>query len=609
MTAEGVVSGFTEASLPENPEAFSPRTEKIAQALELATKAHAGQTRAAGEPYVTHSIAVAQILEGWGIIDEDFISASLLHDVVEDTSVTLDEIRAMFGADVAELVDGVSKFRSASGKTDDRETLKKVLVKSYIDPCVAVLKLADRLHNMRTLKDMPEKKTVAKSRETLDVYTRLAESLGIWEVKVELEDLAFRYTHPETYEEIAHAVESDPRLKPLFLEHWKSNLERIMVGEGFEGRVVTRKNGNFSLTEKSKKAAKQGKSLPGSFSQINDLVSFRVIVPTVDDCYRFLGAVHDDCGNLVDYSRFDEFIGANKRPNGYSALQTTLNVPQGATEIAIMTEEMEEFNHWGVVSLMRRGQNDLSQYNLKLIFTPTDEVRFLPKQATGVDFAYALSERLGAAAASLLVDGEPKELSTVVANASTVEVIVSDDARIAPHPEVLNYCLPETRQKIERQLIQAEGSKYIWKGKVTLEAVLETRGLLDLTDLGRPLTKLVYWYGCQNVEELYAKVGGGFLLPSEISSWLDKEGVTKESLGRTTVRVTGVDKPGILVDLSTWIHAEGGNIVKINHVVDETEKGDRYVLRLVLTDIQEQGETSLKAKLVHDDRFETWKVV
>jgi len=271
MTAEGVVSGFTEASLPENPEAFSPRTEKIAQALELATKAHAGQTRAAGEPYVTHSIAVAQILEGWGIIDEDFISASLLHDVVEDASVTLDEIMAVFGADVAELVDGVSKFRSASGKTDDRETLKKFFTKTYIDPRVAVLKLADRLHNMRTLAPMPEHKRIAKSRETLDVYTGLAESLGMWEVKIELEDLAFQYVNPHEYQEVKDEVESDTRLNPAFLGYWTSNLERVLVEEGFIGRVVVRKNGLFSLSEKRRRAALQGKSLPGSFSEITTL--------------------------------------------------------------------------------------------------------------------------------------------------------------------------------------------------------------------------------------------------------------------------------------------------------------------------------------------------
>lgn len=605
MPAELISPGAIEPSSINGTEAFSPRTEKIAQALELATQAHDGQVRAEGLPYVTHCIAVARILECWGIEDENFISAALLHDSVEDGNVSLSDIEESFGKDVAELVDGVSKFRSETGETDDRETLKKVLIKSYIDPRVAVLKLADRLHNMRTLEPMPEQSRIAKSRETLDVYTGLAESLGMWAVKIELEDLAFRYSQPETHQKIEFQIESDPRLKPLFVEHWKSYLERIMTDEEFVGRVEVRRNGKFNLVEKRRKAALQGKSLPGSFSQINDLVSFRVILPTSGDCYRFVGALHSEIGEHVDYDRYDEFIGPNKRTNGYSALQTTLNLPQGATEIAIMTEEMEEFNHWGVVSLMRRGERDLSDYVLKLIFTPKHEVRFLPKAATGIDFAYSLSESLGAQSVSLLVDGDPMELSTVIANATTVEVIRADEVRSAPDPEVLNYCLPGTKQIIEQQLLRAEGDRLAKIGKAMLEHALVDRGLLDLGDLGERGLKIAYRFGSQTLQELYVKVGGGFLSVPDVSKRLDDEGITKEELGWTTIQVSGTDERGILKDLTLWVWKKGGNI--INTVIPK--RGKMYELRLVVEGMESEGDDWLRSQLTSDGRFKEWKVV
>src|SRR3989344_4546017 len=605
MTAEANISEIVDSSLTKNPEEFIPRTEKVARAWELATSAHEGQIRAEGKPYVTHCIAVAQILEGWGIQEENMITAALLHDVVEDSPTTLEAIEASFGVDVAELVDGVSKFRSASGKTDDRETLKKFFTKTYIDPRMAVLKLADRLHNMRTLAPMPEHKRIAKSRETLDVYTGLAESLGMWEVKIELEDLAFQYVKPHEYQEVIDEVESDTRLNPAFLGYWTSNLERVLVEEGFIGRVVVRKNGLFSLSEKRRRAALQGKSLPGSFSEINDLVSFRVILPEIGDCYRCVGALHHNFGERVDFKRFDEFFGANRRTNGYQALQTTLDLPQGATEIAVVTEELEEFNHWGVVNLMRSGGQELSEYVLKLIFTPKGEARFLPRGATGVDFAYSLSERLGAQAESLLVDGKQMALTTVIPNASTVEVLFAEETRSAPDPELLEYCLPATGQKIEDQLIIAERDRFVKEGKESMEPDIETRGLLDLGDLGERVTELVYWFGCQRLDDLYFKVGGGYLPVSDIANWLDKEGITKNELGWTTIQVSGEDDKGILKDLTAWIFEQGGNIIN----VAIPKRGDRYVLRLVLEDMGGKGDEALRRHLAADARFETWKVV
>lgn len=571
----------------------------------MAIKAHEGQTRAGGEPYVSHVIAVSQILEGWGMEDEELIVAALLHDTVEDDLVALSEIEGLFGKRVAQLVDAVSKFRSDTGVPDDRETLKKVLVQSYLEPRVAVLKLADRLHNMRTMYPMPEKKRIAKSRETLDVYTRLAESLGMWEVKIELEDVAFQYVGPQNYQDIAAEVDGDSRLTLSFLRHWESNLTRLITEQGSHGSVDIRKNGYYSLYDKRRRLALEGKSSPTNFAQINDVVSFRVLLPELGDCYRFIGTIHQEFGEHVDFDRYDEFVGVNRRTNGYSALQTTLDLPQGAIEIAVATEEMEEFNRWGVVSLLRKGERALSDYLLKLVFTPTGEVRFLPRSATGVDFAYSISERLGAQAESLLVDGQSQPLTYVVPNASTVEVILADEPQRAPDAELRFYCLPATRNTVERQLIIKERDQYAKQGKEILEGVIETRGLLDLVDLGKPLTKLIYGFGCQSLEDLYFKVGGGYVVPSDVARWLDREGMTKEGLGWTTIRVSGVDQPGILDDVATWIHNLGGNIINIGLTMDE----GRYQLRLVIDGLNDRGEDSIREILTTDRRFEQWKLV
>ncbi|MDD4938313.1 MAG: HD domain-containing protein, partial [Candidatus Shapirobacteria bacterium] len=186
-------------------------SERVVSAYNFAQKSHEGQFRKSGEPYFTHCVEVCNILKNeWGITDENYLVAALLHDTVEDCGLTIEQLKLQFGIEVAELVSGVTKLKSST----DRETLKKVLDKSYINPGVAVIKLADRLHNMRTLQFMKPEKQIEKSQETLDIYTRLAESLGLWNAKTELEDLCFKYLDPEKYQKTLTDLESDPRLSP-----------------------------------------------------------------------------------------------------------------------------------------------------------------------------------------------------------------------------------------------------------------------------------------------------------------------------------------------------------------------------------------------------------
>ena len=317
--------------LPDDADVCFGGNEKIKRAYEVAKDCHDEQFRKSGEPYISHCVEVLRILRNeWGIEDEDCMIACLLHDVVEDCEIGIDQINIEFGGGVAELVDGVTKLDAGN----NMDTLKKVIKGSYLNPKVAVVKLADRLHNMRTLVFMPEDKQVKKASETLSVYARLAESLGMWVVKNELEDLCFKYVDRDEYLRVEAIIEEDPRLISFFSSNVSSGLEQLMTEHGYEGSVEMRRNGLYSLREKQKRQSLAGRCGDG-FGEINDVVSARIRLSCVEDCYRLIGVIHRNYGEMVDYDRFDEFVGVNKRTNGYEAIQTTINFEQGPVEIAL----------------------------------------------------------------------------------------------------------------------------------------------------------------------------------------------------------------------------------------------------------------------------------
>jgi (p)ppGpp synthase/HD superfamily hydrolase len=596
-----------EQAVSATPETFIPSTPKIAAALELAKQAHEGQLRKTGEPFYYHPIAVAQIIESWGLGgDEDLIVAALLHDVPEDNeNIGLDAVSEAFGPSVARLVDGVTKVDSQTSQDVDRDTLKKVSARSYLEPKVALVKIADRLHNMRTLSGMSSKKQTEKSTETLEIYAKLAQSLGLWSVKKELEDLSFMYLDSERFEQTKLEVDNDPRLDPNFLAHTTSSLENMLAEKDIRGRVAIRVNGYWGLYQKRELARMNGKtSASRGFSDINDLVSFRIVTEDLDSCYRALGLVHKQFGEYVDFGRYDEFIGVNRRINGYSAFQTTLNLPQGATEIAIATEEMERFNRKGVVSLLENGEINLEEYVLKSVFSDEGKIVFLPKNATGVDYAYSISPRLGANARAIMVDGEEKSLTTVVPNAATVDVVIGDPRR-APDPDYLNYCLPTTRAVITEQLNLAGTDELVYQGRQMAEDILASRGLLRFEDLGVYANELVFDYAKEDIRDIYLMLGSGAIAKEQVDKWLDGHSLTKEKLGITSIKLNGSDRSGILSDVTKWISDNGGNI---NGIDVKTENGKFSVL-VVVDSLSQEGEQSIRDEVAEDERFENWKVV
>jgi GTP pyrophosphokinase len=600
---------FPESARMANIESIEYQNLEI-RARDFAKKCHEGQFRKSGEPYFIHCEAVAKIIKDeWKIDNPIYIAAAYLHDTIEDANVTAEELEEKFGHEVTELVVGVTKLKSSENKNTDRETVKKVLDKSYMNPGVAVEKLADRLHNMRTLEYMPENKQISKSRETLEAYTRLAESLGMWIVKQELEDIAFHYIDRCKYQKTKEIINNDPRWDENFLSFVESDLNQTMDEFGFGNADISiKKNNYYNLVEKSQKMSIMGECLPNDFKQVNDLVSFRICLNNVRDCYTTVNLIHEKYGNMVDFDRFDEFMGANKRLNGYSAIQTTINFPQGPAEIAITTKELEEFNDWGVVSLIRKGDTNLKDYVLKLVFTPFGTVRFLPKAATGIDFAYAVNPRLGTDIEAIKVDGVCMAPTTVIPNSSSVEVIAGNSRR-APKSEFLNYCLPSTRKIMTEQIKQADRNKLSDRGTEIMEKVLSQRGLLTISDLDDSnegkINQILFYFGCQQVSDLYFKLGGGYITEERLASELDSLGITKEGLGLSTIRATGLDKPGILNDLSREISLLGRNIIN----TEMKKNKDKFNIRLVVKGMTSEEEKILREFIENDYRFDTCTVV
>ncbi len=569
-------------------------TRRVYDAYTLAKESHKDQKRLSGEPYFSHCHEVYKIIKDeWGINNENFHIAALLHDVVEDTKITLEIIRENFGNEVSELVFGVTKLEEST----DKQTQEKVLDKTYINPSVGVIKLADRLHNMRTLEFMKRSSQVKKSTETLEMYTKLAESLGMWNVKTELEDLCFRFLYPDEYSKTVNKIDNDRRLGLDFICNVQTSIEQLLNDNNISGRVKFNRSGYWFLKQKIEKQALKGVSRYGSYEDINDLVNFKVELNSLNDCYQMVKEIHEEFGNAVDYDRYDEFNFSNKRINGYQAIQTTINFNKGPVEIVLSTKEMADFNSWGIVSLIR-ADKDIKDYVLKLVFTPTDSIRFLPKDATVVDFAAAISPRLLAEANSATIDGVEKPLSAVILNASTVRLNLGGPRR-APLEGIEDYALPETRKLISELRILDERDKFIKDGQQVLEEVLIPRGLLVLSDIGDSINSILYKLGCQGIDDLYFMLGSKFLNVESLSKEFDIAEITKEKLGISTIRIKGPDKPRILIDVIHKISGMNKNILHIEQKNTDTD----FNVRILVKDMTLEEENIMKEFLLSDSRF------
>jgi GTP pyrophosphokinase len=544
--AEAIASSL--AGLPARlresvkPNAARLDVDLIARAYRFSERAHAGQRRASGEEYIVHCVEVAKILADLHL-DTASIAAGLIHDVVEDTGTPLETLREEFGDEIAHIVDGVTKIGKVqfSSTTEQQvENYRKLLLSMAQDARVILIKLADRLHNMRTLDALRPDKRRRIALETREIYAPLAHRLGMAQIKWELEDLAFKHLEPEAYRELAAKVAERRKEREEQIEALRKPLEEELKRAGIPCEVYGRPKHLWSIHRKMQKRGKQ-------YEEIYDLMAVRVITDTVANCYHALGIIHNKWTPLQE--RFHDYI-ATPKSNMYRSLHTTIFGPGGRLyEIQIRTHEMHRTAEYGIAAHWRykEGQRadtddvdetltwfrqvlewqqetaepeefmeflriDLFQDEI-FVFTPKGDVKQLPKGATPIDFAFAVHTEVGLHCAGARINGRIAPLSKELRNGDTVEVIT--DPRQRPSRDWLAFVkTARARQKIRHWIRQEEFESSVALGRDLLDRELrkarkERPGPEQLEDAARSLNLM-------SVDHLYAALGRGDLGPSAI---------------------------------------------------------------------------------------------
>ena len=530
----------------------------IEKGYEVARKAHEGQKRKSGEPYIIHPLYVALILADLEL-DKETITAGLLHDVVEDTIMTKEQIEEEFGSDVALLVDGVTKLEKLklSGDYHDKtqvqqenqaRNLRKMFLAMAKDIRVILIKLADRLHNMRTLSHMPPQKQIRIAQETLDIYSPIASRLGISKIKVELDDLSLKYLRPDVYYDLVEKVAQRKSEREKYVREIAVDVKKHIENAGIEGKVDGRVKHFFSIY---KKMVNQGKSL----DQIYDLFAVRIIVNSVKDCYAALGVIHEMYKPIP--GRFKDYI-AMPKPNKYQSLHTTLIGPTGQPfEIQIRTFEMHRAAEYGIAAHWKYKEQsdgkkpeekeeekllwlrqilewqrdmsdnrefmDLLKSDLDLFsdsvycFTPRGEVKNLPTGSTPIDFAYSIHSAVGNRMIGARVNGRIVNIDYKIKNGDRIEIITSQNSK-GPSPDWLGIVRSaSTRNKINQWFRKEMKEENINSGKELMAAYCKTKGYV-LSDLLKPEYKeyIRKEYGFREWDAVLAAIGHGGVKEGQI---------------------------------------------------------------------------------------------
>ena len=493
--------------------------EKIAlveDAYNFAMKAHQGQVRKSGEPYVEHPLQTALLLAGLQL-DASSLAAALLHDVPEQCGIPVSEIEAKFGSEVSKLVDGTTRLgklswrrEGAAARESQAENLRKMLVAMAEDLRVVFIKLADRLHNMRTLDALSAEKRRSVAQETLEIYTPLAHRLGIWELKWQLEDLSFRYLEPRRYRQIANLVAARRAQREAFIAQVIQILTKEFDKVGLRAEMSGRPKHIYSIYQKMEKYSALGKH----FDDIHDLLALRVLVSTVPDCYSAIGVIHGLWRPLPE--GFDDFI-ANPKSNGYQSLHTAV-MCLGATplEIQIRTHDMHHIAEYGVAAHWRYKEGEKKDIHFEqriawlrqliewhrefsgaeeflesvktdifidqvFVYTPQGEIKDLPKGSTPLDFAYRVHTELGHRCVGAKVNGRLVTLNYQLRNGDVVEIMSAKGAKgpsrdwLSPH---LGYVkTSHAREKIRQWFKKQERAENIERGRELLEKEIRRLGI------------------------------------------------------------------------------------------------------------------------------------
>ncbi len=531
----------------------------IGKAYEIAKKAHGDQCRKSGEPYIVHPLWVATILAGLEM-DKETITAGMLHDVVEDTEISDEEIKKEFGAEVSLLVDGVTKLGQLSYSSDklevQAENLRKMFLAMAKDIRVIIIKLADRLHNMRTLQFMTPAKQKEKARETMDIYAPIAQRLGISKIKTELDDLSLKYSQPEVFFDLVNQINARKTEREEFVDQIVEEISRHMENAGIKCEISGRVKHFFSIY---KKMVNQDKTV----DQIYDLFAVRIIVDSVKDCYAALGVIHELYTPIP--GRFKDYI-AMPKPNMYQSLHTTLMSSVGQPfEIQIRTEEMHKTAEYGIaahwkykesndgkksveaqeeekLSWLRQileWQRDMSDNRefLSLIkgdldlfaedvycFTPQGDVKNLPNGSTPIDFAYAIHSAVGNKMVGARVNGKLVPIDYKVQNGDRIEIMTSQNSK-GPSRDWLNIVKStQAKNKINQWFKKEFKESNIIRGKEMLASYCKTKSIV-LSDIMQPKYQEVVQkkYGFRDWEAVLAAIGHGGLKEGQVVNRLAEE--------------------------------------------------------------------------------------
>lgn len=544
---------------------YHPSTDitMIEKAYNIAYEAHKDQYRKSGEPYIIHPLCVGIILADLEL-DKETIVAGLLHDVVEDTVMTTEEITREFGEEVALLVDGVTKLGQLSYKADkvevQAENLRKMFLAMAKDIRVILIKLADRLHNMRTLKYMKPEKQKEKARETMDIYAPIAQRLGISKIKIELDDLSLKYLEPEVYYDLSQKIALRKKDRENFVAGIVEEVSRHIESAGIKAQIDGRVKHFFSIY---KKMVNQEKTL----DQIYDLFAVRIIVDTVKDCYAALGVIHEMYKPIP--GRFKDYI-AMPKPNMYQSLHTTLIGPNGQPfEIQIRTFEMHRTAEYGIaahwkykeasdgkksgpeqeeekLSWLRQileWQRDMSdnkefmsllKSDLDLFaenvycFTPAGDVKDLPNGSTPIDFAYSIHSAVGNKMIGARVNGKLVNIDYVIQNGDRIEVLTSQNSKGPSRDWLKIVKSTQAKNKINQWFKNELKEDNIIKGKEMLSSYCKAKGII-LSDLLKPpyMESVMRKYGFRDWESALAAIGHGGLKEGQVVNKL-LEGYQKQ---------------------------------------------------------------------------------
>ena len=519
----------------------------VTDAYDYAEKMHEGQKRASGEPYFVHPCAVANILMDMGL-DAPTVAAAFLHDVVEDTSATEEDIRAKFGEEVEELVAGVTKLNKIvfeSKEQEEAENFRKIVVAMAKDIRVIIIKLADRLHNMRSLAYLSPERQQAMAHETLEIYTPLAGRLGISHVKSELEDLCLKYIDPDAYQYLLVHINEKLSERRQFVADIVEQIKDLMKADGIEGEVFGRPKHFYSIYKKMKNKGK-------SFDQIYDLTAVRVIVKDVKECYTVLGAIHEKWTPLP--GRIKDYI-ANPKPNKYQSLHTTVMTSFGQPfEIQIRTEEMHRIAEFGIAAHWKYKEGKTQDQNTNfesrltwlremvewqstmkdsrefldalktelyseelLVFTPRGKVITLPPGATPVDFAYAIHSEVGNRCTGARVNSKIVPLSTVLQVGDVVEIITSQNSK-GPSRDWLKFIKSSGAKAKIKQFYKNElKEENIRDGQAKLDEEAKKKGYtISQLVTEESFKRISERFSFASPEEMYAAVGYGSVTVGQI---------------------------------------------------------------------------------------------